>query len=84
MLLLRVCGVVVEGPHIPHLVKGISCTRVQTKQKSSAWGGKRRGVISPSLPTFIKQDPTDVVEEVGEEEGGGRELFLYKRLGSLK
>ena len=83
---MHVCGWAAGGVgvwlHIPHLVKGVFCTRIQTGQESDAWGGKRgEGGMSPFLPTSIGQNPADMV---GEEEGGGRELFLYRKLRFLK
>ena len=95
------CGHVGEGvgvgvlPHIPHLVKGASCTKVHTEQGEDeeeggevasspsilrgGGGGGERVVLSP--PTSIEQDLTDVG---GEGEGGGGEVLLKRRLGSLK
>ena len=73
--------------HIPHLVKGASCTKVHTEQgKVVSWalieggGGRGEGRGSLSPPTSIGQDPADV--DGGGEGGGG--VLLKRRLGALK
>ena len=72
--------------HIPHLVNGPSCSKVQTWQVEGSSLGEREGGMISSPPTSIGQDLTDIDGEVfgvedGEGRGGGGPL--KRRLGSL-
>ena len=69
--------------HIPHLVNGPSCSKVQTWQVEESSLGEGKGEI-PSPPTSIGQDPADMDGEVfGGEDGEGRGVPLKRRRGSL-
>jgi len=90
VLVVRVeFGVVVGGVdvdvwlHIPHLVNGPSCSKVQTWQVEGSSLGEGEGGMIPSPPTSIGQDPADVDGEVfGGEDGEGRGVPLKRRRGS--